>query len=196
MAGDVLEDALAIALRVAISIESNGGEYFLGGSLASSLQGEPRATNDIDFVVSLPLGRLDAFRQSLGDDFELDVEMLRDALLHARTANAFYLPLVTKIDFFGRSYEAFDESEFSRRRKVTVRSSGENLFLKSPEDTVLRKLLWYREAGCVSDKQWRDVVSVLRVNAGLLDGEYLTRWSSALTVADLLARAQQAANSQ
>ena len=105
-------DALGVALLVAGALEDVGAEYFVGGSIASSLQGEPRSTNDIDFVIALPLGRINAFRDALGPDFELDVAMLRDALLCARCANAFYLPLVTKIDFFGRGYEPYDEVEF------------------------------------------------------------------------------------
>src|SRR5690349_5987620 len=67
------EDALEIALLVAEAIERAGGEYFVGGSVASSLQGEPRATNDIDFVVSMT--RVRAFADALGPDFEVDQQM-------------------------------------------------------------------------------------------------------------------------
>jgi hypothetical protein len=80
-----------------------GAEYFLGGSLASSLQGEPRATNDIDFVIALPLGKVGELASALGGDFEVDTDSLRDAILRASCANAFYLPVVTKIDLFGRA---------------------------------------------------------------------------------------------
>ena len=109
MSADVGENAIDIALKVASALTSVGAEYFLGGSLASSLQGEPRATNDIDFIIALSVGRTNALRDALGSDFEVDTDMLRDAVLHARSANAFYLPVVTKIDFFGRGYEPFDE---------------------------------------------------------------------------------------
>jgi hypothetical protein len=190
MAADAAFDVIDVALRVATSLEAVGAKYFVGGSLASSLQGEPRATNDIDFVIEMPAGRIQAFRDALGEEFELDTSMLRDAVLHARTANAFYLPYVTKIDFFGRAYEPFDESEFARRRSVVVRSTGESLVLKSPEDTVLRKLLWYRAGGEVSDRQWRDIRSVLRVNGQTLDSAYLTTWASRLEVTHLLDRAR------
>jgi hypothetical protein len=140
MSADVGDDALDIALKVAAALTSVGAEYFLGGSLASSIQGEPRATNDIDFVIALPAGKIGALRDALGADFEVDTDMLRDAVLHAGCANVFYLPVVTKIDLFGRAYEPFDDSEFSRRRSVVVRP-GASLIIKSPEDTVLRKLL-------------------------------------------------------
>ena len=158
--------------------------------MASSLQGEPRATNDIDFVISLPLGKIGELTAALGNDFEVDVDTLRDALLRASCANAFYLPVVTKIAFFGRGYEPFDESEFSRRRATTVTASGESLVVKSPEDTVLRKLLWFREGGEVSEKQWRDIVSVLQISGDKMDQDYLTGWASRLRITDLLERAR------
>lgn len=183
-------DVLDVALHVAAAIEACGGEYFVGGSVASSLQGEPRATNDIDFVLSLPLGKIASFRDELGSDFEVDADMLRTALMRASTANAFFLPLVIKIDFFGRGYEPFDEAEFSRRRAVQIRPSGERLMIKSPEDTVLRKLLWYRAGGEVSDKQWRDILSVLRISGDQMDGPYLNAWAKRLNVEGLLRKAR------
>ena len=193
MSEGLLFEPLDIALRVAAAIESNGGNYFVGGSLASSLQGEPRATNDIDLVIELPLGEIGNFRSSLGADFELDEDMLRDALLHARSANAFYLPTTTKIDFFGRGYDGFDAIEFERRQALAVKKTGELLFMKTPEDTILRKLLWYRDGGCVSDRQWRDVVSVLRISAKRLDNDYLVKWAGQLCVAALLTQAREGA---
>jgi hypothetical protein len=183
-------DALDVALLVARAIESVGGSYFVGGSLASSIQGEPRATNDIDIVIELPLGRIAELVSALGPDFEVDVEILRDALLHGRTCNIFYLPAVTKIDLFAVGPSAFDEIEFSRRRPVVVRDSGETLVVKSPEDTVLRKLLWYRDGGSVSERQWRDVVAVLSVSGSAMAPEYLESWAARLGITELLDRAR------
>jgi hypothetical protein len=114
-------DAIDVALLVARAIESVGGAYFVGGSVASSFQGEPRATNDIDIVLDLPLGRIDALVGALGPSFEVDVDMLRDALLHGRTCNIFFLPLLTKVDLFALGPSPFDQIEFSRRKPVAVR---------------------------------------------------------------------------
>jgi len=175
---------------VARAIESVGGQYFVGGSLASSLQGEPRATNDIDVVVRLPLAKLRAFADALGQDFEVDLDMVRDAVLRGGSCNMFYLPLLTKVDLFAMGGEPFDESEFSRRRAVVVRSSGEMLVLKSPEDSVLRKLLWYQAGGGVSDRQWRDVVQVLRVTGSALDVAYVEGWAARLGISELLVGAR------
>ena len=192
---DRTEDVIDVALRVAEALESVGACYFVGGSLASSLDGQPRATNDVDFVVDVPLGKLGELVGALGPDFEVAREMLRDAVLHGRSANIFYLPQVLKIDIFGHAHGAYDESEFSRRRGVTVRE-GRTLIVKAPEDTILRKLVWYRDGGEVSDRQWHDVLGVLRLQEGRLDLQYLRKWSDALAVEDLLDRATAAISSE
>lgn len=185
-------DAIDVALAVAAAIESVGGSYFVGGSVASSLQGEPRATNDIDIVLELPLGRIREFVAALGPDFEVDIEMLRDALLHGRTCSIFFLPNVMKVDLFAVGPSPYDEIEFGRRRRVTVRGD-DALFIKTPEDTVIRKLLWYRDGGEMSDRQWRDVVEVLRVSGHAMEDAYLASWCTRLGLANLLARAQKEA---
>jgi hypothetical protein len=186
------EDVIDVALRVAEALESVGAVYFVGGSLASSLHGEPRATNDIDFVIDIPLGKLAALTDALGPDFEIDGDMLRDAVMHGRSANVFYLPLAMKIDFFGHPHGPYDEAEFGNRRAVPLRE-GRSLVVKSAEDTILRKLLWFREGGEVSDRQWRDVLGVLRAQQDNLDAAYLKQWARRLRVDDLLERAKAGA---
>ncbi|WP_242515506.1 hypothetical protein [Sorangium cellulosum] len=101
--------------------------------------------------------------------------------------------MVTKIDIFALGPSRYDEIEFGRRRKVRVRTSGEELVVKAPEDTVLRKPLWYREGGGVSSKQWRDIIEVLRVSGAEIDHRYLITWAEKLGVDDLLTRAQDEA---
>ena len=182
-------DAIGVALRVGAAIEAAGGRYFVGGSVASSLQGEPRATNDIDVVLDLPIGRIADLVATLGEDFEVDVAMLREAILHAGSCNIFFLPTVMKVDLFARGTSPFDESEFARRARVLVRPPAGTLVVKSPEDTVLRKLLWYLDGGKVSDRQWRDVVEVLRVSAAAIDRTYLATWAAQLHLSNLLERA-------
>lgn len=188
--GTEMGDSLDVALRVAAALEALGCAYFVGGSVASSLHGEPRATNDIDFVVAMSPHKVRAFADKLGPDFEVDTEMLRDAIVRTSCANIFYLPLVTKIDLFSLGTNPYDESELARRQKIRVREAGDELYVKAPEDTVLRKLLWFRAGGEESVKQWRDVVEVLRVSSTAMDRDYLQRWAKELRVDDLLERAE------
>lgn len=183
-------NALDVALLVAAALEAAGIPYFLGGSLASSIHGEPRATNDIDFVVDLGPWQVRRLADALGPDFAVDEIALADAVRRGGTANVFYLPLVTKIDLFVRGNAPFDEAEFARSRPTRVRPDGATLRVKSPEDTVLRKLLWFVAGGNVSERQWRDIVAVLRIGQSTLDWIYLSTWANRLGLTELLARAR------
>jgi hypothetical protein len=182
--------AIDVALLVARAIESVGGAYFVGGSLASSLQGEPRATNDVDIVMEIPLGRVTEFVDVLGADFEVDGDMLRQAMRTGASCNVFYLPWLTKVDLFAVGPTPYDEIEFARRTRVVLPRTKAELFVKSAEDTVLRKLWWFRQGGEVSERQWRDVVQVLVFSGANMDESYLARWAAELAVTDLLERAR------
>jgi hypothetical protein len=181
--------ALDVALLVGRALESLGLPYFVGGSVASSLQGEPRATNDIDVVVRMTTVDVGAVVDALGKDFAVDADALAEACRRRSSCNFFYLPLFTKVDLFICGAAPYDDEELRRRRTVRVRVDGAELSVKSPEDTVLRKLWWYRRGGHVSSRQWRDVVEVLRVSGPDLDADYMARWAAALRIEDLLARA-------
>jgi len=182
-------DVLDVTLLAAGALERAGVGYFLGGSLASSFQGEPRATNDIDLVVDLAEWQVDPLAVELGPDFDLDRVALGRAARERGSWNVIHLPTVTKVDLFVLGAHPFDRSEFERRRRVEVRS-GRSLFMKSAEDTVLRKLLWHRAGEGVSDRQWRDVVQVLRISRSVLDDGYLDSWAARLDLAAVLSRAR------
>lgn len=188
-------DIETVILRIARALDTVGAAYFLGGSMASSLQGEPRSTNDLDFVVELREDQVDPLARALGDDFDVDTLSLLDAVQTRTSWNIYFLPTALKIDLFIRRSSPFDDAEFRRRREVELRPN-ERVAIKSAEDTVLRKLLWFRAGGEVSTTQWRDVVEVLRVSGSTLEREYLADWARQLGVGDLLARAEAEALSE
>lgn len=74
---------------------------------------------------------------------------------------------------------------------VELPGGGRSVRIATPEDTALRKLWWYREGGEVSDRQWRDVLGVLRQLGGAAEEEYLVKSAGALGVLDLLDRARR-----
>lgn len=182
---------LEIALAVGRALESIGVEYFLGGSMASSVQGEPRLTQDLDFVVLLRASDVAPLKSALGPDFEVDEEALLDAVRRKGSWNIFHLPTVTRIDLFILKDGEYDAEEFLRKRPFEV-LPGQRLVLKSAEDSVLRKLLWFRAGGEQSTQQFRDVVQVLRVQGTALNAAYLEAWARKLELVELLARARAA----
>ena len=183
-----IDDPTAVAVRVARALERAGVEYAIGGSVASSAYGEPRATRDLDFAIRLGPRLVPALLESLGDDFMVDTELLQEGIQTGATVNIFYLPLVTKIDLFIRGDEEYDRAEFSRRNEIEV-APGERILASSAEDNLLWKLRWFRKSGEASDQQWRDAIGLLRVSGEKMDLDYLRNWATHHGVDDLLERA-------
>lgn len=133
--------------------------------------------------------------QKLGGVFYVHLPAIINAIQTQGSFNLIHLDTATKVDVFVRWRDPFAQSQFERRQEKTVgQSTGLKLFFASAEDTVLAKLEWYRKGGCVSEKQWRDLLGVLKVQANSLDRAYLIRWAAALEVGDLLGRAFTEAN--
>ncbi len=180
---------LEIVTRVADAMDRCGIEYFVGGSIASSIQGHQRLTNDIDVVARLSVPAVDQLKVALGADFDVDEVALKDAIAHHKSWNIFFIPMAFRVDLFPVGNEPFDADEMRRRTRVEI-LPGKAVFLKSPEDTVLRKLLWFKAAGGQSSQQLRDAAEVLRLQGTRLDSQYLDDWAKKLGLTELLARAR------
>ena len=183
---DLLRDLAAL-------FDELGLPWCLGGSLASALYGEPRATRDIDVIVEM--GEADITRLSTRVESRFYVS--RSAMLEAvAAAQSFNIIDPDSVDVFVLGSSPFDREEFALRIMLTVDAErGLRVPVKTPEDSVLRKLLWYRDGGAVSEQQWRDVVGLLAANAGRLDLAYIDRWARTLGLEELLDRAQRDAGS-
>jgi hypothetical protein len=183
-----------VAARFGAALDTLGVAYYLGGSLASSIHGEPRSTNDVDLVASLPSTAVDGLLAALGSDFEVDIEDLRDAIRRRRATHIFFLPAFTRIDLYVCGDKTFDQ-ESMRRRAPFQLLSGARIWISSAEDSVVRKLDWYRRGGEVSDRQWRDVLGMLRICGTKIDRVYLEREAKEVGVSDLLSEAWTQASS-
>ena len=183
-------EALQVAFIVLDILRRFGIPYHLGGSFASAIHGIPRQTQDVDLVVDLEPGRERELAQELSPQFYVDEQAISRAVAERSSFNAVHLPTGVKIDLFVKGDSAFDEAEFER--SVVARLGDEaprDVRVKSAEDTVLRKLLWFRLGGEVSDRQWQDVRGIVGVQADRLDVTYLRRWAGQLGILDLLERA-------
>lgn len=184
-------DAIAAITPVVDAFEELGVRYHIGGSLASSAYGLPRASADVDLVAELRVEQVDAFVRKLQADYYVDRERALEAVRQRGSFNVIHLNTMLKVDVFVPEARPFEQQELSRAQPQTLDPAQDaRVFLvKSPEDLVLRKLNWYSAGAGVSEQQWSDVLGVLRVQAERLDGDYLARWATELGLYDLLERA-------
>ena len=164
--------------------------YAIGGSLASSIYGKVRFTQDADLTIEPFENRTDRFFEILKPEYYVSKEAMCQALRKRSSFNIIHLESAFKIDVFIRKDTAFEKQLLARRRDLRLYGSVEKTFsVISPEDIVLLKLCWYRDGGCSSQQQRDDVVAVLEVQGGKLDFDYLKKWSISLGINDLLKEA-------
>ena len=137
--------------------------WVLGGSLAGSLHGEPRSTNDVDLALRLDPDGVPQLIVAVGDRYYVPVQALADAARDQESANLLELSTGFKIDLFFLGDAPLDRWQLERRQLVDVAGLSRPLWVTSPADLVLRKLWWFQLGGQVSDRQWRDVTTILRV---------------------------------
>ena len=87
----------------------------------------------------------------------------------------------------------YDQVAFTRARleNLAEGESARQYQMASPEDVILNKLDWYLQGGCVSERQWNDVLGILKIQQSSLDLEYIQSWAQTLGLQDLLLRALQ-----
>ena len=165
--------------------------YYVGGSLASSAHGFARASIDADVVADLGHEHVAPLVSALERAYYLNEDRIRSAVDTRRSFNLIHLDTMFKVDVFPAKRRPFDREALSRARAEVLEDAPEarRFLVASPEDTVLSKLEWFRAGGEVSERQWGDVVGVLKTAWDVLDRAYLARWASSIGVADLLERA-------
>jgi hypothetical protein len=185
------ESDLVSALRpVADALDALGVRYYLAGSVASSAHGIARASLDADIVAELEPVHVDSLVDRLASAYYIPVDRLRSTVAARSSCNLIHLATMFKIDVFVSKGRPFDRqaAERARHEALDEASDARRFPVASPEDTVLAKLEWFRLGGETSERQWWDVVGILRVTEDA-DHAYLLRWAGSLGVADLLERA-------
>lgn len=181
-----------LLITVLSVLDNNDIEYMITGSVASSVQGEPRTTHDIDIVVNIQRNTVPSLLNAFTPpQYYLSEQAILDAITHQGMFNLIDTAEGNKIDFWLLTKSPFDESRFKRRYAQPL--FGMKMFVSSPEDTILMKLKWAQDSGG-SEKQFIDAVRVFELQNKLLDFNYLEGWSEKLNLSVLWNELKQKAN--
>ncbi len=169
--------------RLSAILEGLEIPYFVTGSVATIAYGEPRFTNDIDIVVQMFTHQIPAFCAAFpSDDFYLSPEAIIEATATHGEFNILHPTSGLKIDVMVAEDSDFNHSRFSRVKRLRIAPSREVSFA-SPEDVIIKKLVFYRDGG--SDKHLRDIRGVLAVMEETIDRSYIDRWVAKLGLAEV-----------
>ena len=193
----VIADPIELARKIADILLPLNIPYVVGGSVASSLLGENRSTQDLDLVIDLEARTAQRLIDAMSGEFYISSSAVTEAIAKSKTApressfNVIYLPSMEKADIFVMSSDdPFSTSVMGRRQLFPISGlQEEGIYIYSPEDIVLQKLSWYKIIPGGSQKQWRDVLGVLKVQGERLDLAYLNQWAVTLKLTDLLSGA-------
>jgi len=179
-------DPIALALRVAAILDEHDISYALGGSVASSMFGEPRGTIDIDMAIRLEQRQLADLLNTLEVEFYVPAEAARQAVEQSTSFNLIDDDGL-KVDLFVLGESPLDRHQLEHRQRILVSEDPPRyLWVSSPASQVLRKLEWYQAGGSVSERQWRDVVGILRAQRSTLDLADLTHTAQTVGLGEIL----------
>jgi hypothetical protein len=162
------------------AFEALGIPYFITGSVASIIYGEPRFTNDIDVVADIKEDQIrSVLRYFPEDEFYVSAATMRDAIRNKGQFNIIHPSSGLKIDVIIRKENAFDQSRFQRIKKVSP-IEHEVVNFSSPEDVIIMKMKYYQEGQ--SEKHLRDITSMLKISGDSINTSYIEQWAERLNV--------------
>ena len=148
---------------------------------------------DIDFVAAVTHADVAPLITALGDEFYLAEEAIHRAIDTLGAANMIHQASNLKVDLFIAGGTPLDHQQLARRQRLEVRA-GQFIYIHPPEDILLQKLRWFKKGGRVSDRQWRDILGIIRTQGERLDRAYLAANAPAIAVEDVLEHALRDAN--
>ncbi len=189
-----IQDPGEIARILHSVLESLNIPYYITGGVCAIAYGDPRTTRALDIVVEVERSQIMPMVDQLeAAGFYCPPSAVEDIQSgRARTLSVTHRQLILNADIVLNDDTAFDRSKMARRRLEAIGlDESERFWLASPEDLILAKLLWGRQSQ--SEKQWRDVLGILKVQGDRLEFAYLTQWAARLDLIELLDRALVAA---
>ncbi len=187
-------DIIKAITPVVEALEKLSITYHIGGSIASSLYGIARATIDADIAADIKKEHILPLKSFLDTQYYFDEEMIGDAIQRKSSFNLIHLNTMIKIDIFIHKNEPYHYEALKRRRKDTIIAEGktsDEYYFSSPEDVILNKLQWYEMGERVSERQWLDVLGIIKVQGSSLDKEYLIHWADKLDLIEILKKAYE-----
>jgi hypothetical protein len=161
-------------------LQQAGIDYVICGSMAASFYGLIRSTQDTDIVINATKEQISKLIELLGKNYYISSESAFEALNQCSMFNVIDIENSFKADLIIKKSSGFAAEEFRRKRKEKL--LDKEVYILSPEDSILSKLVWAKQSH--SETQYRDVMTILEEKEGYLDTNHLNKWAKILDVED------------
>jgi hypothetical protein len=166
-----------------------GIAYYIGGSVASSVHGRRRYTQDVDVVAAIQLKHVQTLVAMLQQEYYIDADMIRSAIQNRSSFNLLHNDTGVKVDVFVQKTDPFSQQEMRRAKEDVLEVGSRPFFFASAEDMILAKLDWWKLGGGVSNRQWNDILEIVKEKQAALNIAYLRQSAPMLGVANFLEKA-------
>lgn len=112
-------EPIEVTLKVTDVFEKLGIPYLIAGSLASTLYGRVRTTQDSDIVADMRLEHLQPFVASLQEEFYIDQEMMAESVQRQASFNIIHRETMFKVDVFIPRPRPFLQAQLDRAQRQT-----------------------------------------------------------------------------
>lgn len=171
-----MTDLLLVIAKVLQAFNELNISYMIVGALSSNLYGEPRQTDDADFVIELGNVPLSNLFSKLGPDFQLDTQLGFETITGSNRYHIHHIDSEYLIELFLLTADPHNQSRFARRKPITF--AGVPAFVQSVDDVIVQKLRWYQRGH--RQKDLDDAKNVIETQAGIpgaLDLAYIRHWT-------------------
>ena len=160
-------------------LKSANVPYMITGGSAVGFWGYIRTTMDIDILIQIHSEQIDSLLSSIEGEAYIDIEKAKKAILDKSMFNIILNKTYFKIDLIPLKEDSYEIEKFNNRVKMNFQDR--EIYVISPEDLIISKLLWSKSAGG-SERQIRDCESIYRLNSENLDLDYLKKWVKTLDI--------------
>jgi hypothetical protein len=183
-------DILSALTPVIEAFEQLSIPYYIGGSVASSIYGMARATMDVDVVADINRNHVPKLKEKLDEKYYIDEDMIFGAINNSSSFNLIHLETAIKIDVFIYRDEPHQRKAIERKVKDKFDDEFDfEYYFSAPEDIIIAKLQWFEQGNRISERQWLDILGVIKVQGEKLDIRYLKTWTQELGLFELLEKA-------
>ncbi len=158
--------------------------YFITGSVASIVYGEPRLTHDIDIVLEISAINLVEFINAFpGEQFYIPpVEIIKNEINRSERGhfNIIHSESGFKADIFLLGNDKFQKWALENKKQITFEDTI--LYIAPPEYVIIKKLEFYKEGG--AQKHLTDIRSILSNSADIINLELIEKYAAQFGVLD------------